>query len=115
MSTFIVELEEGSWTRSGQTDATERLWKPGESDQQGIAFCSEVFADELHGEPLLANNSRWIRFATLRTRCWRNGNLLLIGDSDQNAHFWICYWTKLVMEHARSLAAWLHENHGLYT
>ena len=115
MSTFIVELEEGSWTRSGQTDATERLWKPGESDQQGSAFCSEVFADELHGEPLLANNSRWIRFATLRTRCWRNGNLLLIGDAAHTAHFSIGSGTKLAMEDALSLAACLHENPSVDT
>jgi len=44
MSTFIVELEEGSWTRSGQIDAAERSWKPGESDEQGIAFCADMFA-----------------------------------------------------------------------
>ena len=29
MSTFIVELEEGSWTRSGQTDASTRSSNPG--------------------------------------------------------------------------------------
>src|SRR5437879_8032424 len=85
MSTFIVELEEGSWTRSGQTDASTRSWNPGESDEAGMAFCAEVFADALHGEPLLGNNSRWIRFATLRTRSWRQGNLLLIGDADRKS------------------------------
>ncbi len=110
MSTFIVELEEGSWTRSGQIDATERSWKPGESDKRGIAFCAEVFADALHGESLLANNSRWIRFATVRTRCWRHGNLLLIGDAAHTAHFSIGSGTKLAMEDALALAACLHEN-----
>jgi anthraniloyl-CoA monooxygenase len=115
MSTFIVELEEGSWTRSGQLDGTDRSWKPGESDEQGIAFCTEVFADALHGEPLLANNSRWIRFATLRTRCWRHGNLLLIGDAAHTAHFSIGSGTKLAMEDALALAACLHENPGVDT
>jgi anthraniloyl-CoA monooxygenase len=110
MSTFIVELEEGSWMRSGQMDSSERSWKPGESDQQGIAFCAEVFADALHGEPLVANNSRWIRFATLRTRSWRDGNLLLIGDAAHTAHFSIGSGTKLAMEDALALAACLHEN-----
>src|SRR2546430_14899 len=71
MSTFIVELAEQSWIRSEQIDAAERAWKPGESDERGIAFCADVFADALRGRPLLANNSRWIRFATLRTRRWR--------------------------------------------
>ncbi len=110
MSTFIVELAEGSWMRSGQVDAAERSWKPGESDEPGIAFCAEVFADALQGEPLLANNSRWIRFATLRTRCWRDGNLLLIGDAAHTAHFSIGSGTKLAMEDALALAACMHEN-----
>src|SRR5207247_6897936 len=110
MSTFIVELEEGSWTRSGQIDASERSWRPGESDEQGIAFCAEVFADALRGVPLLANNSRWIRFASLRTRCWRDGNLLLVGDAAHTAHFSIGSGTKLAMEDALALAACLHEN-----
>src|SRR5258708_31921473 len=109
MSTFIVELEEGSWTRSGQIDATERSWRPGESDEQGIGFCDEVFADALHGESLLANNSRWIRFATVRTRCWRDGNLLLIGDAAPTAHFSICSGAKVGMEGALAVAAALHE------
>ncbi len=110
MSTFIVELEEGSWSRSGQIDASDRAWKPGESDEQGMAFCAEVFADALKGEPLLANNSRWIRFATLRTQCWRDGNLLLIGDAAHTAHFSIGSGTKLAMEDALALVACLHEN-----
>ncbi len=113
MSTFIVELEEGSWTRSGQVDASDRSWKPGESDQRGIDFCRQLFADALQGAPLVANNSRWIRFATLRTRCWRDGNVLLIGDAAHTAHFSIGSGTKLAMEDALALAACLHENASL--
>ncbi|TMD78471.1 MAG: hypothetical protein E6I82_01000 [Chloroflexi bacterium] len=86
MSTFIVELAEDTWTRSGQVDASERSWKP------------------------LGNNSRWIRFATVRTRCWRDGNLILIGDAAHTAHFSIGSGTKLAMEDALALAACLHEN-----
>ncbi len=113
MSTFIVELEEGSWMRSGQVDASDRSWKPGESDQRGIDFCGVLFADALQGAPLVANNSRWIRFATLRTRCWRDGNVLLIGDAAHTAHFSIGSGTKLAMEDALALAACLHENASL--
>jgi anthraniloyl-CoA monooxygenase len=113
MSTFIVELEEGSWTRSGQVDATERAWKPGESDQGGIDFCAELFADALHGAPLVGNNSRWLRFATLRTPCWRDGNLLLIGDAAHTAHFSIGSGTKLAMEDALALAACIYEHEAL--
>ena len=110
MSTFIVELAEDTWTRSGQVDASERSWKPGESDERGMAFCAAVFADALQGKPLLGNNSRWIRFATVRTRCWRDGNLILIGDAAHTAHFSIGSGTKLAMEDALALAACLHEN-----
>jgi anthraniloyl-CoA monooxygenase len=110
MSTFIVELEADSWRTSGQVDSSERSWKPGESDEAGMAFCAEVFADALQGNELVANNSRWIRFATVRTRSWRDGNVLLIGDAAHTAHFSIGSGTKLAMEDALALAACLHEN-----
>ena len=110
MSTFIVELAEDTWRRSGQVDATERSWRPGESDQAGIEFCAEVFGDALDGAALIGNNSRWIRFPTVRTRRWRDGNVLLIGDAAHTAHFSIGSGTKLAMEDALALAACLHEN-----
>jgi anthraniloyl-CoA monooxygenase len=110
MSTFIVELEENSWVKSGQLDSAERSWKPGESDQKGIAFCADTFADVLQGHELIANNSRWIRFMTVRARSWRDGNVLLIGDAAHTAHFSIGSGTKLAMEDALALAACLHEN-----
>ena len=113
MSTFIVELEEESWKRSGQADASERTWNPGESDEQGIEFCAEIFAGVLRGQPLVANNSRWIRFGTVRTRSWRDGNVLLIGDAAHTAHFSIGSGTKLAMEDSLALAACLHENSGV--
>jgi anthraniloyl-CoA monooxygenase len=110
MSTFIVELEEESWLKSGQVDASERSWKPGESDEAGIALCAEIFGDVLQAHELIANNSRWIRFATVRARSWRDGNVLLIGDAAHTAHFSIGSGTKLAMEDALALAACLHEN-----
>ena len=110
MSTFIVELAPDSWRRSGQVDSSERSWQPGESDQAGIEFCAEVFRDDLEGAPLLGNNSRWIRFGTLRTRSWRDGNVILVGDAAHTAHFSIGSGTKLAMEDALALAACLHEN-----
>ncbi len=103
MSTFIVELEEESWLKSGQLDSSE-------SDHAAIAFCSEIFSDALQGRDLVANNSRWIRFPTVRTRAWRDGNVLLIGDAAHTAHFSIGSGTKLAMEDALALAACLHEN-----
>ena len=110
MSTFIVELSEESWRRSGQMDSADRSWKPGENDEAGIEFCAEIFRDDLRGAQLIGNNSRWIRFPTVRTRSWRDGNLVLIGDAAHTAHFSIGSGTKLAMEDALALAACLHEN-----
>ena len=110
MSTFIVELAEDTWKRSGQVDSAERSWKPGESDEAGIELCARVFKGDLQDAPLVGNNSRWIRFPTVRTRCWRDGNVLLIGDAAHTAHFSIGSGTKLAMEDALALAACLHEN-----
>jgi anthraniloyl-CoA monooxygenase len=110
MSTFIVELGEETWLKSGQVDSSQRSWKAGESDERGIAFCAETFADVLQGHELVANNSRWIRFGTVRARSWRDGNVLLIGDAAHTAHFSIGSGTKLAMEDALALAACLHEN-----
>ena len=115
MSTFIVELPEETWERSGQVDSAARSWKPGESDVAGIEFCARVFRDDLGGAELIGNNSRWIRFPTVRTRCWRDGNLVLIGDAAHTAHFSIGSGTKLAMEDALALAACLHENPSVET
>jgi anthraniloyl-CoA monooxygenase len=109
-STFIVELAENPWKRSGQVDSADRSWKPGESDRAGIDFCAEVFRADLNGAELIGNNSRWIRFPTVRTRCWRDGNVILIGDAAHTAHFSIGSGTKLAMEDALALGACLHEN-----
>jgi len=113
MSTFIVELAEDPWRRSGQMDSAERSWKPGESDEAGIEFCAEVFRNDLQGALLVGNNSRWIRFPTVRTGTWRDGNVLLIGDAAHTAHFSIGSGTKLAMEDALALAACLHENRSV--
>jgi anthraniloyl-CoA monooxygenase len=115
MSTFIVELAEDTWKRSGQVDSADRSWKPGESDQAGIEFCARVFERELRGATLAGNNSRWIRFPTVRTRRWRDGNVVLIGDAAHTAHFSIGSGTKLAMEDALALAACLHENPSVET
>src|SRR5437879_954695 len=58
-------------------------------------------------------SSRWIRFVTLRARCWRHGNVRLIGDAAHTAHCSIGSGTKLAMEDALALAACLHENAGV--
>jgi anthraniloyl-CoA monooxygenase len=101
-STWIVEAGEETWRRAGLDEAEE-----GES----IAFCQRLFADDLRGNALLSNNSRWLTFTTLRCRLWRHGNVVLVGDAAHTAHFSIGSGTKLAMEDAISLAR-AFEHHG---
>ncbi len=104
MSTFIVETDEATWRRAG-LDASEQLeLAPGESDTASIDFCRDLFADVLAGHELLANNSRWLNFSTVRNQRWHDGNVVLLGDAAHTAHFSIGSGTKLAMEDAIALA-----------
>jgi anthraniloyl-CoA monooxygenase len=106
-STFIVEMHEDVWRRAGfqPTDPA-----PGVSDEAAIARIADIFADELAGHRLLANNSKWLNFATVRNERWHHGNLVLVGDAAHTAHFSIGSGTKLAMEDSLALAACLHEH-----
>jgi len=95
MSTFIVECDDASWRAAGLDAATEA---------ESIAYCEALFAPELRGHALRSNNSKWIRFETLKNSSWHNDNMVLIGDSAHTAHFSIGSGTKLAMEDAISLA-----------
>jgi anthraniloyl-CoA monooxygenase len=104
MSTFIVETDEATWRRAG-LDASESLkLKPGENDERSIAFFRTVFSNVLEGHELLANNSKWLNFNTVRNECWHDGNVVLLGDAAHTAHFSIGSGTKLAMEDAIALA-----------
>jgi anthraniloyl-CoA monooxygenase len=107
-STFIVEMNSAVWEAAGFA-SYQRPWKPGDSDEQSIAKVRELFADVLDGHEVLANNSRWISFTTVRNETWRHGNVVILGDAAHTAHFSIGSGTKLAMEDALSLAACLHE------
>jgi len=94
-STFIVEATEATWRAAGLDDATE---------DDTLAFCERLFADELQGHRLLTNRSVWRSFATIRCASWSRGNLVLIGDAAHTAHFSVGSGTKLAMEDALALA-----------
>ncbi len=112
MSTFIVEMAEDDVAPRRPRRAGRRArCRPGVSDEASVAFCQELFADALEGHPLLANNSKWISFVTVRNACWRAGNVVLLGDAAHTAHFSIGSGTKLAMEDAVALA-WAFREHG---
>ncbi|MEJ7690342.1 MAG: FAD-dependent monooxygenase [Nocardioidaceae bacterium] len=67
----------------------------------------------LGGHAVMANNSRWTSFGTVRNDTWRHDNVALLGDAAHTAHFSIGSGTKLAMEDALALAACLHEQDRL--
>jgi anthraniloyl-CoA monooxygenase len=114
MSTFIVEVAEETWRHAGLDRGSDPAHPlaPGQSDEVSVDFCRRLFGeDALEGHALYANNSKWINFVTVRNRCWRSGNVVLIGDAAHTAHFSIGSGTKLAMEDAVALA-WSFHEHG---
>ncbi|MCP3754775.1 FAD-dependent monooxygenase [Streptomyces sp. TBY4] len=109
-STFIVEMDEDTWRRGGFAGSAGQDPAPGASDEEGIRRCEEILAAHLDGHRLIPNNSKWLRFTTVRNRTWRHGNTVLLGDAAHTAHFSIGSGTKLAMEDALALAACLHEH-----
>jgi anthraniloyl-CoA monooxygenase len=95
LGTWIVECREEVWKAAG-------LGKLDEAET--VAFCEELFADELDGYILMANRSRWRTFPTISCKTWYHDNVVLLGDAAHTAHFSIGSGTKLAMEDAMALA-----------
>ena len=108
-STFIIEMHDDVWRRAGFGAGEALDLAPGESDERAVEAVREIFADVLDGGRVLANNSKWISFTTVRNERWCHDNLVLLGDAAHTAHFSIGSGTKLAMEDALALAACLHE------
>jgi len=96
MSTFIVECPEPVWRAAGLDELDE---------QESLAFCEQLFANELRGRELFSNRSFWLDFPKITNRTWHVGNIVILGDAAHTAHFSIGSGTKLAMEDSISLAA----------
>jgi len=96
MSTFIVECPEPVWRAAGLDELDE---------QESLAFCEQLFANELRGRELYSNRSFWFDFPKITNATWHSGNLVILGDAAHTAHFSIGSGTKLAMEDSISLAA----------
>ena len=103
-STWIVECAEPVWRGLG-LDAM--------SEQESIAFCEALFAEELEGHRLMSNRSLWTRFQRVRNKTWHAENVVLLGDAAHTAHFSIGSGTKLAMEDSIGLAQALATHHSL--
>jgi anthraniloyl-CoA monooxygenase len=102
-STFIVECPERVWLAHGLDQADQ---------QQSIAFCENLFANNLKGEKLLTNarhlrGSAWLNFQRVKCQQWSHFNgrshVVLMGDAVHTAHFAIGSGTKLALEDAIEL------------
>lgn len=102
LSTFIVETDEQTWRKAG-LDEFDVSQPPGPSDLKTQRFLEKLFAEDIAGQPLVANSSRWANFRTRRTRSWHKGNVVLLGDAVHTAHFSVGSGTKMAMEDAITL------------
>jgi anthraniloyl-CoA monooxygenase len=96
MSTFIVECLEATWSRAGLGEMTQ---------QETCEYLARVFAADLEGHSLLANNFvKWLNFPLVANTRWHHGHVALLGDALHTAHFSIGSGTKLALEDAIGLA-----------
>jgi anthraniloyl-CoA monooxygenase len=123
LSTFILEATEDTWRAAGLAGASEH---------ETLAFCEDLFQDELEGHRLISNRSVWRRFPVIACERWSlavdretgdalgapgdesrgkvdaaaagSAHVVLLGDSAHTAHFSIGSGTKLAMEDSIALA-----------
>ncbi|PHM30229.1 bifunctional salicylyl-CoA 5-hydroxylase/oxidoreductase [Xenorhabdus innexi] len=116
VSTFIVETTEETWLAAG----IDKM-----SQEEGIAYCENIFAQWLDGHKLISNAAHlrgaaiWIRFPRVICNHWvhwirpggdnskdngKNVPIVLMGDAAHTAHFSIGSGTKLALEDAIELA-----------
>jgi anthraniloyl-CoA monooxygenase len=104
-TTFIVECPESVWLAHGLDKADQ---------EQSIAFCEQVFTENLQGAKLMTNarhlrGSAWLNFQRVVCEQWwlknsRGSHVVLMGDAVHTAHFAIGSGTKLAIEDAIELA-----------
>ena len=101
LSTFIVEMDPGTWAGLG-LDAMDQ--------PDAIALCERIFAEYLDGHALVSNATHlpgpqaWLNFRRIVCATWAHENLILLGDAAHTAHFSIGSGTKLALEDAIKLA-----------
>src|SRR4249920_1669145 len=94
LSTFIVEVDESTFSRAGLARLEEA---------EGRRLCEKVFATTLDGHSLISNNSIWRQFPIVHNEKWSAQNCVLVGDALHTAHFSIGSGTRLAMEDAIAL------------
>jgi len=94
LSTFIVEVDEATFSRAGLAQLQE---------VEGRRLCERIFATTLDGHSLISNNSVSRQFPIVHNEKWSARNCVLVGDALHTAHFSIGSGTRLAMEDAIAL------------
>lgn len=102
-STFLVEVDDETWRRVGFDQM---------SPEDTIKYCEDVFAKDLAGHSIIANNSHWRQFPVIWNERWSFDNVVLLGDALRTAHFSIGSGTRLAMEDSIALFKALKANPG---
>ena len=105
-STFIVECTEETFLRTGLSENDEAAT---------VAYCAELFAEQLQGHKLLKNRSIWRRFPIVHNDVWHYDNVVLVGDAVHTVHFSVGSGTKVAMEDVICLARMLSEHQHVPT
>jgi 2-polyprenyl-6-methoxyphenol hydroxylase-like FAD-dependent oxidoreductase len=93
-STFLVECDPQTYVAAGLDRASEA---------GSLAYCADVFRDDLGGHALLSNKSDWFRYAIVSNRHWHWRNVVLLGDALRTGHPSVGSGTRLAMQDAIAL------------
>jgi 2-polyprenyl-6-methoxyphenol hydroxylase-like FAD-dependent oxidoreductase len=93
-STFLVEVDPATFEEAG----LGRM-----SEDQSLAWCEKVFAEDLKGHGLLSNKSSWFRYTIVKNRNWYDRNIVLIGDALRTGHPSVGSGTRLAMQDSIAL------------
>ena len=93
-STFLVECDPATFARAG----LDRM-----SEAQSMAYCEQVFAEDLQGHRLLSNRSNWFRYTIVKNERWYHDNIVLLGDALRTGHPSVGSGTRLAMQDSIAL------------
>ena len=103
-ATFIVECTQATWDAWGFAEMTK---------EETVETCRKIFEGHLGGHGLMSNANHlrgsavWINFPRVNCEHWYHQNVVLMGDAAATAHFSIGSGSRLALDSAIALAAYL--------
>ena len=109
-ATFIVECTQATWDGWGFAEMTK---------EETVETCRKIFEGHLGGHDLMSNANHlrgsavWINFPRVNCEHWYHQNVVLMGDAAATAHFSIGSGSRLALDSAIALAAYLDNEPAL--